>query len=98
MKISQNQLETVTTSHVKEGSVVKGQVVETTSEVIVVDVGLKNEGRIQQANSNLLEDKNSRKWRILLMYMWKKLKGEEGLCLAVKRPYVKNLGLNWKKY
>ena len=39
-------LETVSTSHVKEGSVVKGQVVEVNSEVIIVDVGLKNEGRI----------------------------------------------------
>ncbi len=39
-------LETVNTNHVKEGMVVKGQVVETNSDVIVVDVGLKNEGRI----------------------------------------------------
>lgn len=39
-------LETVSTSHVKEGTVVKGQVVETGREVIIVDVGLKNEGRI----------------------------------------------------
>lgn len=39
-------LETVSTSNIKEGSVVKGQVIETTNEVIVVDVGLKNEGRI----------------------------------------------------
>jgi len=34
-------LESVNTSHVKEGMVVKGQVVETNSDVIVVDVGLK---------------------------------------------------------
>ncbi len=39
-------LESVSTSHVKEGSVVKGQVVEATADIIVVDVGLKNEGRI----------------------------------------------------
>lgn len=39
-------LESVDTSHVKEGSVVKGQVVEISKEVIIVDVGLKNEGRI----------------------------------------------------
>ena len=39
-------LESVSTSHVKEGMVVKGQVVEANSDVIVVDVGLKNEGRI----------------------------------------------------
>ncbi|MDA9163433.1 30S ribosomal protein S1 [Rickettsiaceae bacterium] len=39
-------LESVSTYHVKEGSVVKGQVVEATADIIVVDVGLKNEGRI----------------------------------------------------
>jgi len=39
-------LESVDTSHVKEGSVVKGQVVDVGQEVIIVDVGLKNEGRI----------------------------------------------------
>ena len=42
-------LESVNTSHVKDGMVVKGQVVETNSDVIVVDVGLKNEGRIPVA-------------------------------------------------
>jgi small subunit ribosomal protein S1 len=42
-------LESVNTSHVKEGMVVKGQVVETNADVIVVDVGLKNEGRIAVA-------------------------------------------------
>lgn len=39
-------LESVNTNHIREGMVVKGQVVKTTNDVIVVDVGLKNEGRI----------------------------------------------------
>jgi len=39
-------LESVSNSHIKEGMVVKGQVVKTSHDVIVVDVGLKNEGRI----------------------------------------------------
>ncbi len=39
-------LESVSTSHVKEGTVVKGQVVEVNKDVIVIDVGLKNEGRV----------------------------------------------------
>ena len=39
-------LESVSTSHVKEDPVVKGQVVEVTQDIVVVDVGLKNEGRI----------------------------------------------------
>ncbi len=33
-------------SNVKEGTVVKGQVVGVTKDVIIVDVGLKNEGRV----------------------------------------------------
>lgn len=39
-------LENVNTSHVKEGTVVKGQVVGVSKDVIIVDVGLKNEGRV----------------------------------------------------
>lgn len=41
-------LETVDTSHIKPGTVVKGQVVDI-NEVVVVDVGLKNEGRIPKS-------------------------------------------------
>ncbi|MGX6960419.1 MAG: 30S ribosomal protein S1 [Rickettsia endosymbiont of Pentastiridius leporinus] len=39
-------LETVDTSHIKEGTVVKGQVVGIDDSVIIIDVGLKNEGRV----------------------------------------------------
>lgn len=39
-------LENVSTSHIKEGTVVKGQVVGVGKDVIVIDVGLKNEGRV----------------------------------------------------
>lgn len=39
-------LEAVSTSHVKEGTVVKGQVVGIAKGIIIVDVGLKNEGRV----------------------------------------------------
>lgn len=39
-------LETISTSHVKEGTVVKGQVVGIAKGIIIVDVGLKNEGRV----------------------------------------------------
>ncbi|WP_341792352.1 30S ribosomal protein S1 [Rickettsia endosymbiont of Gonocerus acuteangulatus] len=41
-------LENVDTSHIKPGTVVKGQVVDI-NEVVVVDVGLKNEGRIPKS-------------------------------------------------
>lgn len=39
-------LNDVSTSHVKEGTVVKGQVVGISKGIIIVDVGLKNEGRV----------------------------------------------------
>jgi small subunit ribosomal protein S1 len=39
-------LKNVNAVYAKEGTVVKGQVIEVTKEVVVVDVGLKNEGRI----------------------------------------------------
>lgn len=38
---------------VKEGTVVKGQVIEVTKEVVVIDVGLKNEGRIPVAEFDI---------------------------------------------
>lgn len=36
----------VNTSHIKEGTVVKGQVVDINKDVVIIDVGLKNEGRV----------------------------------------------------
>ncbi len=39
-------LESVKIDEIKEGTVVQGYVIETSSEVVVVDVGLKNEARI----------------------------------------------------
>jgi len=45
----QQMLDAISTSNVKEGTVVKGQVVGITKGIIVVDVGLKNEGRVPVA-------------------------------------------------
>lgn len=42
-------LETVDTSHIKPGTVVKGQVVDINENVVIVDVGLKNEGRVPKS-------------------------------------------------
>jgi small subunit ribosomal protein S1 len=39
-------LETVSNSYVKEDSVIKGQVIGVNKEVVIIDVGLKNEGRV----------------------------------------------------
>lgn len=46
-------LENLSSVHVKEGTVVKGQVIEVTKEVVVIDVGLKNEGRIPVAEFDI---------------------------------------------
>ncbi|CAF2883706.1 unnamed protein product [Rotaria sp. Silwood2] len=42
----EEMLDMISTSHVKEGTVVKGQVVGVTKSIIIIDVGLKNEGRV----------------------------------------------------
>lgn len=42
----EEMLDEVSISHVKEGIVVKGQVVGIAKNVIIIDVGLKNEGRV----------------------------------------------------
>lgn len=75
-------LETVTTSHVKEGSVVKGQVVETTSEVIVVDVGLKNEGRIAVSEFQLVRGQELPKVGDIVDVYVEKVEGRRGTVLS----------------
>lgn len=46
----------VDTSHVKEGMVVKGQVVDVSADTVVVDVGLKNECRIPLSEFRVSSD------------------------------------------
>ena len=75
-------LETVTTSYVKEGSVVKGQVVETTSEVIVVDVGLKNEGRIAVSEFQLIKGQELPKVGDIVDVYVEKVEGRRGTVLS----------------
>jgi small subunit ribosomal protein S1 len=50
-------LEQVGTSKITEGSVVKGQVVGVTNDVVIVDVGLKNEGRIAISEFKTIQDR-----------------------------------------
>ena len=75
-------LEKVDTSHVKEGSVVKGQVVETGSEVIVVDVGLKNEGRIPVSEFQLVKDQELPKVGDIVDVFVEKVEGRRGTVLS----------------
>jgi small subunit ribosomal protein S1 len=48
-------LEALNAPYIKEGSVVKGQVVGVDKEVIILDVGLKNEGRIPKSEFRALD-------------------------------------------
>lgn len=75
-------LDTVDTSHVKEGSVVKGQVVETGSEVIVVDVGLKNEGRIPVSEFQLVKGQELPKVGDIVDVYVEKVEGRRGTVLS----------------
>lgn len=75
-------LESVSTSHVKEGMVVKGQVVETNSEVIVVDVGLKNEGRIAVSEFQTVINQELPKVGDIVDVFVEKIEGRRGTVLS----------------
>ena len=75
-------LATVSTSHVKEGTVVKGQVVETSSDVIVVDVGLKNEGRIAASEFQTATNKTLPKVGDIVDVFVEKVEGRRGTVLS----------------
>ena len=75
-------LKTVDTSHVKEGSVVKGQVVAVESEVIVVDVGLKNEGRIAISEFQTIKTKDLPKVGDIVDVFVEKVAGRRGTVLS----------------
>jgi small subunit ribosomal protein S1 len=75
-------LATITTSHVKEGTVVKGQVVETSQDVIVVDVGLKNEGRIPVSEFQLVPNQALPKVGDIVDVFVEKVEGRRGTVLS----------------
>jgi small subunit ribosomal protein S1 len=75
-------LEAVGTSNIQEGSVVKGQVVEATSEVIVVDVGLKNEGRIPLSEFRISKDQLLPKVGDIVDVYVEKVEGRRGTVLS----------------
>jgi small subunit ribosomal protein S1 len=75
-------LETVNTSHVKEGSVVKGQVVSVGLEVVVVDVGLKNEGRIAISEFQTIKTKELPKPGDIVDVFVEKVAGRKGTVLS----------------
>ena len=75
-------LESVSTSHVKEGMVVKGQVVEANSDVIVVDVGLKNEGRIAISEFQTIANQELPKVGDIVDVFVEKIEGRKGTLLS----------------
>ena len=75
-------LESVNTSHVKEGMVVKGQVVETNFDVIVVDVGLKNEGRIPVSEFQTVTNQELPKVGDIVDVFVEKVEGRRGTILS----------------
>ncbi len=75
-------LESVDTSHVKEGSVVKGQVIETSAEVIVVDVGLKNESRIPISEFQVAKGQEFPKIGDIVDVFVERIEGRRGTVLS----------------
>jgi small subunit ribosomal protein S1 len=80
-------LECVNTSHVKEGMVVKGQVVETYLDVIVVDVGLKNEGRIPVAEFQTGMKQELPKVGDIVDVFIEKVEGRRGTLLSREKAF-----------
>jgi small subunit ribosomal protein S1 len=75
-------LDNIYTARVKEGTVVKGQVVETGPEIIVVDVGLKNEGRIPVHEFQIIREKELPKVGDIVEVFIEKVEGRRGTVLS----------------
>lgn len=93
-------LENVSTTHIKEGTVVKGQVVGVTKEVIIVDVGLKNEGRIPTEEFSLSDQPLPEMGEFVDVYV-DKIEGRNGRTIlsrakAIKEELWKHLEIAYK--
>lgn len=75
-------LEEVSASHIKQGSVVKGQVVEANNDVIIVDVGLKNEGRIPVQEFHLSANEDLPKVGDIVEVYVERTEGRRGTVLS----------------
>ena len=90
-------LESFDTSHVKEGSVVKGQVVEVGSEVIIVDVGLKNEGRIPVSEFQTVKEAQVPKVGDVVDVYVEKVAGRRGTILSREKAIREESWVKLKK-
>lgn len=87
-------LDAIDTSAVKEGTVVKGQVVETTPDIIVVDVGLKNEGRIPVSEFHALTPEDLPKVGDIIEVYVERVEGRRGTILSREKALREE---SWEK-
>ena len=90
-------LETVSTSNIKEGSVVKGQVVGVTHDVIIVDVGLKNEGRIAVSEFQISADRALPQVGDIVDVYVEKVEGRRGTVLSREKAMREESWLTLEK-
>lgn len=90
-------LKTVDTSHIKEGTVVKGQVVGVSKEHIVVDVGLKNECRIPIAEFRLSSEESYPEIGAFVDVFVEKIEGRRGTVLSREKAVREESWINLEK-
>ena len=76
-------------SQVKEGTVIKGMVIDVDADVVVVDVGLKNEGRIPVAEFSLASRESLPKTGDIIDVYVEKLEGRNGRTILSREKAVK---------
>ena len=90
-------LEGVSTSHIKEGLVVKGQVVDSNRDFIVVDVGLKNECRIPISEFKSLDGHELPNVGDIVDVYVEKIAGRRGTVLSREKAIREESWLNLEK-
>ncbi|MCP5369346.1 MAG: 30S ribosomal protein S1 [Rickettsiaceae bacterium] len=87
-------LDQVNTSKITEGSVVKGQVVGVTNDVVIVDVGLKNEGRIAISEFKTIQDHELPVVGDIVDVFVEKVEGRRGTILSREKALREE---SWKR-
>lgn len=82
-------LDTISTSHIKENSVVKGQVVGIAKGVIIVDVGLKNEGRVPIEEFELASGQDLPKVGDIVDVYIEKIEGRNGRTILSREKAIR---------
>lgn len=90
-------LEGVDTSHIKEGTVVKGQVVDVARDHIIVDVGLKNECRIPIAEFAFSENEERPSAGDLVDVFVERIEGRRGTILSREKALREESWTNLEK-